>query len=137
LDHRIKISNRRATQRCNVSSVFYAKICSLLARRRSHRIENITRSLTVHLSLTFSCPRFLPCGSRIRTLDDVCDTCCEHHVSVRQRQFLKSTVFLEIRKTCSKCTLHILQLLCKYFTLLFFTLCLPVAMTHYLDLGGT
>ena len=33
--HRIKISNRRATQRCNVSSFFYAKICSLLARRRS------------------------------------------------------------------------------------------------------
>jgi hypothetical protein len=32
---RIKISNRRATQRCNVSSFFYAKICSLLARRRS------------------------------------------------------------------------------------------------------
>jgi hypothetical protein len=29
------ISNRRAIQRCNVSSVFYAKICSLLARRRS------------------------------------------------------------------------------------------------------
>jgi hypothetical protein len=35
LGHRIKISNRRATQRCNVSSFFYAKICSLLARRRS------------------------------------------------------------------------------------------------------
>ena len=35
LHHRIKISNRRATQRCNVSSFFYAKICSLLARRRS------------------------------------------------------------------------------------------------------
>ena len=34
-DHRIKICNRRATQRCNVSSFFYAKICSLLARRRS------------------------------------------------------------------------------------------------------
>ena len=34
-DHRIKISNRRATQRCNVSAFFYAKICSLLARRRS------------------------------------------------------------------------------------------------------
>ena len=34
-NHRIKISNRRATQRCNVSSFFYAKICSLLARRRS------------------------------------------------------------------------------------------------------
>ena len=50
------------------------------------------------------------------------------------RQFLKSTVFLEIHKTCSKCTLHILQLLCKYFTLLFFKSCLPVAMTHYLDL---
>jgi hypothetical protein len=33
--HGIKISNRRATQRCNVSSFFYAKICSLLARRRS------------------------------------------------------------------------------------------------------
>jgi hypothetical protein len=33
--HRIKISNRRATQRCNVSTFFYAKICSLLARRRS------------------------------------------------------------------------------------------------------
>jgi hypothetical protein len=33
--HRIKISNRRATQRCNVSSFFYAKICSLLARRQS------------------------------------------------------------------------------------------------------
>ena len=33
--HRIKISNRRATQRCNVSASFYAKICSLLARRRS------------------------------------------------------------------------------------------------------
>jgi hypothetical protein len=33
--HRIKISNRRATHRCNVSSFFYAKICSLLARRRS------------------------------------------------------------------------------------------------------
>jgi hypothetical protein len=33
--HRIKISNRRATQRCNVSAFFYAKICSLLARRRS------------------------------------------------------------------------------------------------------
>jgi hypothetical protein len=33
--HRIKISNRRAAQRCNVSSFFYAKICSLLARRRS------------------------------------------------------------------------------------------------------
>ena len=33
--HRIKISNRRATQLCNVSSFFYAKICSLLARRRS------------------------------------------------------------------------------------------------------
>ena len=33
--HRIKISNRRATQRCNVSSFFYAQICSLLARRRS------------------------------------------------------------------------------------------------------
>ena len=31
----IKISNRRATQRCNVSAFFYAKICSLLARRRS------------------------------------------------------------------------------------------------------
>ena len=26
---------RRATQRCNVSAFFYAKICSLLARRRS------------------------------------------------------------------------------------------------------
>jgi hypothetical protein len=50
------------------------------------------------------------------------------------RHFLKSTVFLEIRKTCWKCMLHILQLLCKYFTLLFFTLCLHVAMTHYLDL---
>ena len=35
LYHRIKISNRRATQRCNVSAFFYAKICSLLARRRS------------------------------------------------------------------------------------------------------
>ena len=35
LRHRIKISNRRSTQRCNVSSFFYAKICSLLARRRS------------------------------------------------------------------------------------------------------
>jgi hypothetical protein len=35
LFHRIKISNRRATQRCNVSAFFYAKICSLLARRRS------------------------------------------------------------------------------------------------------
>ena len=34
-EHRIKIGNRRATQRCNVSSFFYAKICSLLARRRS------------------------------------------------------------------------------------------------------
>ena len=34
-NHRIKISNRRATQRCNVSAFFYAKICSLLARRRS------------------------------------------------------------------------------------------------------
>ena len=33
--HRIKISNRRVTQRCNVSAFFYAKICSLLARRRS------------------------------------------------------------------------------------------------------
>ena len=33
--HRIKISNRRVTQRCSVSSFFYAKICSLLARRRS------------------------------------------------------------------------------------------------------
>jgi hypothetical protein len=33
--HRIKISNRRATQRCNVSAFFYVKICSLLARRRS------------------------------------------------------------------------------------------------------
>ena len=33
-EHRIKISNRRATQRCNVSA-FYAKMCSLLARRRS------------------------------------------------------------------------------------------------------
>ena len=33
--HRIKISNRRATQRCNVSAFFYAKICSFLARRRS------------------------------------------------------------------------------------------------------
>jgi hypothetical protein len=33
--HGIKISNRRATQRCNASSFFYAKICSLLARRRS------------------------------------------------------------------------------------------------------
>jgi hypothetical protein len=33
--HRIKISNRRATQQCNMSSFFYAKICSLLARRRS------------------------------------------------------------------------------------------------------
>jgi hypothetical protein len=33
--HRIKISNRRAIQRCNVSSFFYAKIFSLLARRRS------------------------------------------------------------------------------------------------------
>jgi hypothetical protein len=33
--HRIKISNRRATQRCKVSAYFYAKICSLLARRRS------------------------------------------------------------------------------------------------------
>jgi hypothetical protein len=28
--HRIKISNRRATQRYNVSAFFYAKICSLL-----------------------------------------------------------------------------------------------------------
>ena len=35
ISHRIKISNRRATQRCNVSAFFYAKICSLLARRRS------------------------------------------------------------------------------------------------------
>jgi hypothetical protein len=35
LYHRIKISNRRAIRRCNVSSFFYAKICSLLARRRS------------------------------------------------------------------------------------------------------
>ena len=35
--HRIKISNRRATQRCNVSAFFYAKICSLLARRRSRQ----------------------------------------------------------------------------------------------------
>ena len=33
--HRIKISNRRATQRYNVSAFFYAKICSSLARRRS------------------------------------------------------------------------------------------------------
>ena len=33
--HRIKISNRRATQRCNVSSFFNAKIFSLLARSRS------------------------------------------------------------------------------------------------------
>ena len=37
LQHRIKISNRRATQRCNVSAFFYAKICSLLARRRSNQ----------------------------------------------------------------------------------------------------
>jgi hypothetical protein len=35
--HRIKISNRRATQRCNVSAFFYAKICSLLARRQSNQ----------------------------------------------------------------------------------------------------
>ena len=35
LHHRIKISNRRATQRCNVSAFFYAKLCSLLTRRRS------------------------------------------------------------------------------------------------------
>jgi hypothetical protein len=34
-NHRIKISNRRATRRCNVSSFFYAKICSLLIIRRS------------------------------------------------------------------------------------------------------
>jgi cell division septum initiation protein DivIVA len=34
-EHRIKISNRRAIQRCNVSSFFYAKLFSLLARRRS------------------------------------------------------------------------------------------------------
>ena len=34
-NHRIKISNRRATQPCNVSAFFYAKICGLLARRRS------------------------------------------------------------------------------------------------------
>ena len=34
-NHRIKISNRRATQRCNVSAFFYAKICGLLAIRRS------------------------------------------------------------------------------------------------------
>ena len=34
-NHRIKISNRSGTQRCNVSAFFYAKICSLLARRRS------------------------------------------------------------------------------------------------------
>jgi hypothetical protein len=34
-EHRIKISNRRDIQRCNVSSFFYAKIFSLLARRRS------------------------------------------------------------------------------------------------------
>jgi hypothetical protein len=33
--HRIKISDRRATQQCNVSAFFYAKICSLLPRRRS------------------------------------------------------------------------------------------------------
>jgi hypothetical protein len=33
--YRIKISNRRATQQCNMSSFFYAKICSLLARRQS------------------------------------------------------------------------------------------------------
>jgi hypothetical protein len=37
LNHRIKISNRRATQRCNVSSFFMQKICSLLARRRSRQ----------------------------------------------------------------------------------------------------
>jgi hypothetical protein len=37
LRHRIKISNRRAIQRCNVSAFFYAKICSLLARRRSSK----------------------------------------------------------------------------------------------------
>jgi hypothetical protein len=37
IKHRIKISNNRATQRCNVSAFFYAKICSLLARRRSSR----------------------------------------------------------------------------------------------------
>jgi hypothetical protein len=36
--HRIKISNRRATQRCNVSAFFNAKICSLLARRRSSQL---------------------------------------------------------------------------------------------------
>jgi hypothetical protein len=36
--HRIQISNRRATQRCNVSAFFYAKICSLLARRRSSQL---------------------------------------------------------------------------------------------------
>jgi hypothetical protein len=35
LKHRIKISNRRASQRYNMSAFFYAKICSLLARRRS------------------------------------------------------------------------------------------------------
>jgi hypothetical protein len=40
--HRIKISNRRATQRCTVSAFFYAKICSLLARRRSsQRVQRV------------------------------------------------------------------------------------------------
>ena len=38
------------------------------------------------------------------------------------------------KQSCSKCTPHILQLLCKYCTLLFFKSCLPVAMTHNLDL---
>ena len=33
--HRIRITYRRATQLYNVSTIFYAKLCSLLARRRS------------------------------------------------------------------------------------------------------
>jgi hypothetical protein len=98
-----------------------------------------TRSLTVHLSLTFSPPRFSPSGSRIAharwRVWYLLRTSRQRSSASIWRQFLKSTVFLEIHETCSKCTLHILQLLCKYFTLLFFKSCLPVAMTpHYLDL---
>jgi hypothetical protein len=70
----------------------------------------------------------------LRTLDDVCDTCCEHHVSVNLASIPQINGFVEIHKAWTKCTLHILQLLCKYFTLLGFESCLPVAMTHYLDL---
>ena len=59
----------RESDRWRIMISCSASTCMFLSCQSVHRIlaqkRKWTRSLTVYLSLTFSCPRFSPCGSRI------------------------------------------------------------------------